>query len=126
MAVYIFLGAGSGGLLRHWVGGVVRSVAGEGFPFGTMLVNISGCFALGLLATLWSGPGVMREEVRAAAFIGVLGGYTTFSGFSRETLQLAQSGAWGLAAIYSAGSVVLGLAGMGLGMWLAGRFVSVP
>lgn len=117
----IFLGAGSGGLLRYWLGGLVQDGWGPTFPLGTMLVNVSGCLAMGFLATAWTGPVLAREEYRAAILIGLLGGYTAFSSFGRETLALAHDGEWVRAGLYVLGSVVLSLVGVWLGSVIAGK-----
>lgn len=117
----IFLGAGAGGVLRYWLGGVVQNWWGPTFPLGTMIVNISGCLVMGFLFTAWTGPLLVRIEVRDAVLIGVLGGYTTFSSFGRETLSLAHGGEWLRAGIYVLGSVVLSLIGVWLGSMIAGR-----
>lgn len=93
----IFLGAGCGGLLRYWVAGFVQMRWGPGLPVGTLVVNVSGCLAIGFLATLFSGPLLVREEYRIGLLIGLLGGYTTFSTFGRETFALLVDGQWFLA-----------------------------
>lgn len=118
-AILVFLGAGTGGLLRYWLGGLIQSWWGPAFPLGTLIVNISGCLAMGFLAALWTGPVLIREEYRVAVMIGVLGGYTTFSSFGRETLALAHDGEWFRAGLYVLGSVVLSLAGVWLGWVIA-------
>ena len=117
----IFVGAGSGGLLRYWLGGFVQNWYGPTFPIGTMLVNISGCLAMGFLAAAWSGPILIREEYRAAILIGLLGGYTTFSSFGRETMALVHDGDWWRAALNILLSVVLSLAAVWLGAAAAGK-----
>ncbi len=117
----IFLGAGSGGVVRYWLGGVVQNWWGPTFPLGTMLVNISGCLLMGFLAAAWYGPVQVRPEVRDAVLIGVLGGYTTFSAFGRETLGLVHDGEWVRAGLYVLGSVALSLIGVWLGSLIAGR-----
>ncbi len=117
----IFCGAGVGGLLRYWLGGVVQHWWGPDFPMGTLVINVTGCLVMGLLATLWYGPVMVREEVRDAVLIGVLGGYTTFSSFGRETLALVHDGQWGRAGVYVLGSVVLSLLGVWLGSVLAAK-----
>jgi CrcB protein len=125
----IFIGAGSGGLLRYWIGGLVQSAwaaggvgagsGGSGFPLGTLFVNVSGCLVMGVLATAWYGPVAVRDELRALVLIGVLGGYTTFSTFGRETLALVHDEQWGHATLYILGSVILSLAGVWLGAAIA-------
>jgi len=120
--VLIFAGAGAGGLLRYWVGGWVQSLSGPTFPLGTMVVNVTGCFAMGLLASLFTGPILVREEFRAAVLIGILGGYTTFSSFGRETMSLVADGQWGAAGLNVLLSNVLGLAGVWGGAAIAARW----
>lgn len=91
----IFLGAGLGGVLRYWVSNWTYLLLGRQFPYGTLIVNISGCFLMGLLFILimerFDGIG---SELRALLLIGLLGGYTTFSSFSIETINLFESGNW--------------------------------
>ena len=116
--VIVFLGAGLGGVLRYWLGGMVQSRAGE-FPVGTLVVNVSGCLVMGILAARWAGPDGVREEVRLGVRVGVLGGYTTFSSFGRETLALATKGEWGSAGVYVLASVALSLAAV-WGGWVIG------
>ncbi|MFN7020803.1 MAG: fluoride efflux transporter CrcB [Phycisphaerales bacterium] len=117
----IFIGAGLGGLLRYWLGGMVQNWWGPSFPLGTMAVNVTGCLVMGFLVTAWYGPVLVRDEVRIAVLVGVLGGYTTFSTFGRETLALVHDGEWLRAGVYILGSVVLSLLGVWLGSVLAGR-----
>lgn len=129
----IFLGAGLGGVLRYVVGWAVQGAwtPGQGVPWGTVAVNVSGCVAIGVLGGgLWGGggPGGLlggaREEWRLAVLVGVLGGYTTFSSFGRETVALMSAGRWGAAAVNVAVSNVAGLAGVYVGAVLAGRTAS--
>ncbi len=122
--VLIFLGAGAGGLLRHWVGGLVQGLAGPSFPLGTLIVNVTGCFAAGFIASVLAGPAV-REDLRAAVLIGVLGGYTTFSAFGRETIALASEGRWVAAGLNVLLSNALGLAGVWAGAAAAGKSAGV-
>lgn len=92
-SVLIFLGAGFGGVFRYWISTSVYSVFGHDFPYGTLVVNISGCLLMGVLSVfilereLNAGP-----QLRALLLIGLLGGYTTFSSFSIETVNLFESG----------------------------------
>jgi CrcB protein len=118
--LYIFLGAGVGGVLRYWFGSLIQSRAGQ-FPLGTLVVNITGCLVMGILAARWAGPGAPREEVRLAVLVGVLGGYTTFSSFGRETLALAGKGQWGAAGGYVLASVVLSLLAVWAGSLLGAK-----
>lgn len=121
----IFIGAGSGGLCRYWLSGLVQYWWGPTFPLGTFIVNVSGCLVMGFLATAWSGPVLVREEYRSAILIGVLGGYTTFSSFGRETITLLHDGDFWRAGLYVAGSVLLSLLGVLLGGALANRLYGI-
>lgn len=105
----IFLGSGTGGLLRYWLGEVIQNWWKTPFPAGTLVINVTGCLVMGFLVTAWSGPVAIREEYRAAVLVGLLGGYTTFSSFGRDTLSLAHNGEWLRAGGYVLGSVVLSL-----------------
>jgi CrcB protein len=120
-SAYIFLGAGTGGLLRYWLDGWVQNWWGPTFPMGTLVVNISGCLAAGFLVSLWTGPMLVRDDLRAAILIGLLGGYTTFSTFGRETWALIHDGQWCRAGVYVLGTVILSLAAVWAGSALAGR-----
>lgn len=115
LSLFVFLGSGFGGLLRYWLGSLVQNWSGSSFPFGTLTVNLSGCFIMGVLATACSHPMVIREEYRLALVVGLLGGYTTFSSFSWETLRLINDGQWWLAGLYILGSMALSLLAVGSG-----------
>ncbi|MCC7205434.1 MAG: fluoride efflux transporter CrcB [Phycisphaeraceae bacterium] len=114
----IFVGGGLGSMLRYLIGGWTQHLAGITFPLGTLTVNVIGCITIGFLATLFTGPYLVREEVRLALLIGVLGGFTTFSSFSWETLALAQGGQWTLAGLNVLLSNGLGL----VGVWAGAKF----
>lgn len=91
----IFLGAGIGGVFRYWVANLVYGITGRQFPYGTLIVNISGCLLMGFLfIILVERVDGMGPHLRSLLLIGLLGGYTTFSSFSLETLNLLESGAW--------------------------------
>lgn len=91
----IFLGAGIGGVFRYWISSLVHHFTDRQFPYGTLVVNVSGCFVMGLLFVLvierFDGLG---PQLRSFLLIGLLGGYTTFSSFSIETFNLFENGAW--------------------------------
>ena len=96
---------------------------GAAFPWGTLTVNIAGSFVIGLLATLADEAGDLGPGARAFLVTGVLGGFTTFSAFSLETLRLVEDRELARAALYVAGSVLLSLAAAFLGI-VVGRLPS--
>jgi CrcB protein len=114
--LWIALGSALGGILRYWIAGL----AAKGFEamlgaphsmafLGTVFVNVSGSFAIGLIAAL--GP---TELARQLFMIGLLGGYTTFSSFSLQTLELAHEGRW----LHAGGNVLLSVALSLVAVWL--------
>jgi CrcB protein len=98
MLIYVWLGIGGavGTIARYVVGGVVARLWGETFPLGTLLINVSGSFAISLFATLTAPDGrwLASPTFRAFFTVGLCGGYTTFSSFSLQTLNLARDGQW--------------------------------
>ncbi|MBI5836831.1 MAG: fluoride efflux transporter CrcB [Candidatus Eisenbacteria bacterium] len=114
------LGGALGSMARYLVGGLVgRMRGGASFPFETLLVNVTGCLVIGLLAGLAESRGLFSGATRAFLFIGVLGGFTTFSTFGYETFQLARGGE-GVAALASVAlHLVLGLGAVWAGFALA-------
>lgn len=117
----IFVGAGCGGVLRYWVSNLSYWLLGRQFPYGTLIVNVSGCFLMGLLFVLFierfNGIG---PPLRSLLLIGLLGGYTTFSSFSIETLSLFENGALLSAIANILLSIILCLAATWLGV-IGGR-----
>jgi len=91
----IFIGAGFGGVLRYWISNGAYLLLGRQFPYGTLVVNVSGCFLMGLLFVLTlERLDSIGPQIRALLLIGLLGGYTTFSSFSIETINLFENGNW--------------------------------
>lgn len=126
MSKLFLIGAGGfvGAVLRYVVSGVAQSLShSAGFPYGTLVVNLSGCLMIGFLARLADLQGVFGPETRLFLFIGLLGAFTTFSTFGNETYTLLQGGEIGPALLNIGASVLLGLAavwlGQGLATWLA-------
>ena len=115
----IGIGGLCGTIARYLLDGWITDATRTTFPWGILVVNASGSFAIGLLYVLTVERGVLPAELRAPFGIGFLGGYTTFSTFMLDSLRLAQDGAWPLAVANLAGSVLLGLvavlAGVALG-----------
>lgn len=114
------IGGFIGSILRYAVSGYVQEWAKNIlFPLGTLVVNLTGCFAIGLLFELVEARGLFTAEARAFVFIGVLGGFTTFSTFSNETMNLWRDGENSFALANIAAHVVLGLAAVWGGRALA-------
>ncbi|HEY9777571.1 MAG TPA: fluoride efflux transporter CrcB [Planktothrix sp.] len=118
----VFLGAGLGGVFRYLMSPAVQQKTGWVFPIGTFSVNILGCFVIGLLGQLAESKGLLSGEVRLFLFVGILGGFTTFSSFGYETFQLMRDGEIMYAAANAVGQVVLGLVFVWLG-WVVGRLI---
>jgi len=114
----VFLGAGVGGALRHGVTVGSARLFGFGFPFGTLIVNVAGSFAMGLLAGYFLLRPGYSQELRLFLTTGVLGGFTTFSAFSLDTALLVERHAYALAAAYVAGSVAASIVALFLGLAL--------
>ena len=102
----IALGGAAGSLLRYAVGGAVQNTSASGFPIGTMFVNVSGCFLIGILVRLFMNM-QLTPDLRALLIVGFCGGFTTFSTFSAETLGLIEGGEYARATTYVALSVGL-------------------
>ncbi len=114
---WIFVGGGLGSLARFALSGAIAHRFGETFPWGTFVINVLGSFVIGFFATLtgpegrhWVGP-----TGRQFFMTGVLGGFTTFSSFSLQTLNLAREGDWLRAAGNAIGSLTICLVAVALG-----------
>ena len=118
--LFVGLGGALGSIARYLLSSWVQVTAKNiNFPFGTLTVNLVGCFVIGFLAQLAEARGVFTSESRAFVFIGILGGFTTFSSFGNETLNLARGGEmWG--ALSNIGmNVIIGLFAVWLGLTVA-------
>ncbi|MDX6751759.1 fluoride efflux transporter CrcB [Geminicoccaceae bacterium 1502E] len=113
--VWVALGGALGSVARFWLAELLAGLA-TGFPWATVLANLSGSFLIGLVATLTGPEGrlLVAPEIRQLVIVGICGGYTTFSSFSLQTLTLAQSGQWLLAAA----NVMLSVLGCLVAVWL--------
>ncbi len=119
MALYFWIALGSalGGVARFALSGYVAHHFGETFPWGTLIINITGSFVIGFFSTLTSPEGrfIVGPTGRQFFMTGVCGGYTTFSSFSLQTLSLARDGEWFGAGANAVGSMVLCLVAVWLG-----------
>ncbi len=116
----VFLGAGIGGALRHGVNVAAARLFGIGFPWGTLVVNVLGGFAMGVLIewlALRAGAG-WTQHLRLFLATGVLGGFTTFSAFSLDAVLLWERGQGAAAGTYVLASVVLSIAGLVAGLFM--------
>src|SRR5436309_9904313 len=111
----IALGGATGSVLRYLIGGAVQRTSAGGFPIGTIFVNVSGCFVIGILLRQFLNM-QLSPELRAFLIVGFCGGFTTFSTFSAETLGLIEGGEYGRAMSYVVLSVVLCLSATFMGM----------
>jgi len=118
LALIVAAGGAVGAFGRYYVGVAAAALLGMGFPWGTLAVNVLGCFAAGVLvegmALAWHGT----PELRGFLIVGILGGFTTFSAFSIETMLMIERGAWGQAGLYALGSAVLTVAAIAAGLHL--------
>ncbi len=124
----IALGGAFGSVARYWLSEVTDARFGTAFPWGTLAANITGCIVIGFFAVLGSQNGrfLGSPEARSFLLVGVCGGYTTFSAFSLQTVELLRAGDWFRASAYIVGSVVVCLIGVGLGQLLAAPFGQTP
>ena len=113
--LWVALGGALGSVGRFWLNGLVTARAGDGFPWGTLLINVLGSFAIGIFATMPA----MQDTAKKFLMAGICGGFTTFSAFSLQTLELTQRGEWLRAGGNILGSVALCLVAVWLG-WMLG------
>ena len=118
LSIWVIAGSAIGGLARYWLAIVVAWLLGPAFPWGTLLINVTGSFVIGLAGSMTDA----REHAAFRAFlmVGICGGFTTFSSFSLQTFELMEAGRSGAALGYIALSVGLCLAAVWAG-WMIGR-----
>lgn len=121
-SIWIALGSAIGGVSRYWLSGLVAHAFGETFPWGTLVVNVLGSFVIGFFATLTGPDGRIFAGTLARQFVmvGICGGFTTFSSFSLQTLNLANGGQWA----YAGANILLSVALCLIAVWL-GHTVAV-
>jgi len=113
---WIAVGGALGSMARFWLAAFVATLLGPQFPWGTILINIVGSFVIGFFST-FTGPGgryLVSFDARAFVMVGICGGFTTFSAFSLQTLDLARGGHW----LWAGGNVVLSVVLCLLAVWL--------
>ena len=114
--LWVAVGSALGGMGRYACSGLSVRLLGETFPWGTLAVNVTGSLVIGVLAfAIPSESRLLADNAREFLMIGICGGFTTFSSFSLETLNLARNGDWTAATAYTLGSVVLCLAAVAIG-----------
>jgi CrcB protein len=116
----VALGGALGSVARFLLSSRLQGWVGAAFPWGTLAVNVVGCLLIGVLSGAADGRGAVSPNARAFLMVGVLGGFTTFSSFGYETLQLTRDGEMGRALVNIAANVVVGLAAA-WGGYQAGR-----
>lgn len=118
----VFLGGGLGAALRHGMNLAAAKVLGAAFPYGTLLVNVSGSMVMGLIVGYFAFKGEASQHWRLFLTTGILGGYTTFSAFSLDAVVLWERHEIGLAVLYIVGSVGLSILGLVAGLALVRHF----
>ena len=116
--LWVALGGALGGVSRFWLSGLISTRFGETFPFGTLIINITGSFLIGIFAAFAAPEGRLDSQSRIFVtqflMIGICGGYTTFSSFSFRTLQLMQERQW----LYAGANVILSVVLCMIAVWL--------
>jgi CrcB protein len=120
--LWIAIFGAAGTLARYGLQGLVQIRSASTFPYGTLLINLTGCFFLALIYQFTINRMVISPELRIAIGVGFFGGYTTFSSFGWETAKMLEEGAWLPAAVYVSVSVVFGLLLSFAGIRLASQF----
>jgi CrcB protein len=115
----VIAGGGLGSALRYLISTLFASQFGGGFPWATLTINVAGSFLIGILATLADEPGSIGPSLRVFLVVGLLGGFTTFSAFSLESVRLIEDGQLGRALLYIGGSGSLAILAAALGVWTA-------
>ncbi len=129
MQLYLWIGLGSalGGMARFWCSGVMARLIGETFPWGTLFVNVLGCLIIGFVATVTAPDGrlFVDQTTRQFVMLGFLGGFTTFSSFSLQTLSLMNDGEWIYAGLNIGASLVLCLVAVWIGHVIAEHYNAI-
>jgi CrcB protein len=121
----VAIGAALGGVARYYLASAIQQRVGPTFPWGTLVINVSGGLLLGVLLRSALAPPWVRAELRALLTTGFCGGYTTFSTYSYETATLLEDGQYGRAGTYALASVVLALVATFTGFVLARELIAL-
>lgn len=116
--LWISLGAVIGANARYWLGGWAAEKWGPAFPYGTLLINLTGSLLLGVFLTWATQRALVDPRYRLLIAVGFCGSYTTFSTYTYESLSLMLTGSWGAGLLNLLGSSGLGLAAVALGIWI--------
>jgi CrcB protein len=129
LQIYLWIGLGSalGGMARFWCSGVMARLIGETFPWGTLFVNVVGSLLIGFFATVTAPDGrlFLDQTTRQFVMLGFMGGFTTFSSFSLQTLNLMNDGEWLYAGLNIGVSVVLCLVAVWIGHIIAEHYNAI-
>ncbi len=119
--LWVAIGGAIGTVARFWLGNAMAVAVGAAFPWGTLLINVLGSFVISFFGVLTGSAHrfALPYEARIFVTVGLCGGFTTFSSFSLQTVELARTGQAGRAAAYVAASVIICLAACALGVWAA-------
>jgi fluoride exporter len=120
--VIVFLGGGLGAALRHGMNIAAARLLGTAFPYGTLIINVTGSILMGLIAGYFAFKGGASQHWRLFLTTGILGGYTTFSAFSLDAALLYERGETWSAALYVIGSVVLSILGLFAGLYVIRQY----
>jgi CrcB protein len=118
----VFLGGGVGAAVRHGINLTAARALGTAFPYGTLIINVTGSLLMGLIAGYFALKGDASQHWRLFLTTGILGGYTTFSAFSLDAALLYERGEVGMAAVYVIASVAISIAGLFAGMAIVRSF----
>jgi len=121
----VAIGAALGGVARYYLASALQQRLGATFPWGTLVVNVSGSLLLGVLIRYALATPTVSVEMRALLTTGFCGGYTTFSTYSYETATLLEDGQYGRAGAYALGSVVVALGATFAGFMLARELIAL-
>ncbi len=116
--IWISLGAIVGANARYFLGTWAADRWGSSFPYGTLLINLTGSLILGIFLTFATQRGLVDPRLRLIVAVGFCGGYTTFSTYTYESISLMLAGSWLAGMLNLVGSAALGLGAVGLGIWI--------